>query len=368
MHQLTCNFGTFDLSTGQAGSRLKAWDAADLALLRLEFPASNIAVVGARWGALVVPLWPRIGTVVIDSAAGRAAIERNRSHQGNVPPDHLPRFLSDLVPWHTGHDAVLMRVPQSVDLFDWQLARACHMAQPGAPIAMAAMASTWSGGHTDVIHRLLGSQVSIRGEGKARVAHGVVPHQPPAPDEADLPWVSTQGPDGEQLFSLPGVFSHSRVDPGARALLSALPKRMSHVVDLGCGNGILGLAAKRRGAQTVTFTDDSARAIAAAEETWRAAGLTAADARFVHCDAGADVPEGEADVVLCNPPFHQGRAQTLHIVDAMLLRSRKLLRRGGRLLMVGNRHLRHERRAAGVLAGVRVVADDGRFSVIVARR
>jgi 16S rRNA (guanine1207-N2)-methyltransferase len=50
-----------------------------------------------------------------------------------------------------------------------------------------------------------------------------------------------------KVISLPGVFSHGRLDRGSALLLEHLDKLPSgHLLDFGCGAGVLGAAVKRR--------------------------------------------------------------------------------------------------------------------------
>lgn len=371
------------LSTHQTGSNLQAWDAADRALLANVPPdAHDLTVLGARWGALTVSRAEAITVAWVDSAAGAHAMRANHALLGADRP--VPKIITDwsVMGEHAAESGgFIVRVSQSVAAFEWQLGWVCAAGAAGVPVWLAGLARTWSKGHTRVLAAQLGPDVAIRGVGKARFAMGKILPRPSNPvssshlvDPRALPWRQIPGPSDFVLSSLPGVFSHGAIDPGARALLNALPATFSglRVVDLGCGNGILGAEAGRRGAEHVTFTDDSALALTAARHTWRGVCQSTpspvGEATFEHADAGDGLPAGEADIVLCNPPFHLGKTQTTHIVDAMLLASRRLLRRGGTLLLVGNRHLRHETRAPRVLTGVRVIHDDGRFSVLRARR
>jgi 16S rRNA (guanine1207-N2)-methyltransferase len=53
--------------------------------------------------------------------------------------------------------------------------------------------------------------------------------------------------EGPLKVSLPGVFSHGRLDRGTELLLEHLDKLPSgHLLDFGCGAGVLGAAVKRR--------------------------------------------------------------------------------------------------------------------------
>src|SRR5699024_5992000 len=99
-----------------------------------------------------------------------------------------------------------------------------------------------------------------------RVAHIAMPPVPPeAPDWAREPGIApgTWGrfsvpADGVELVfeTLPGVFAADRLDAGTRLLLDHLdvPEGGS-VLDVGCGAGVIGVVAGRRGAGSVTLTD-----------------------------------------------------------------------------------------------------------------
>ncbi len=384
--------GPLWLDHGQADNPLRPWDAADKALLlRAPADAQHIAVLGARWGALVCGLAGRVGLVVCDSEAGRRAIASNLQTSATPPEGPAerpapamvhaattPRWLrTDLDPWADADrgegacafDALVLRCEGGIDLLRWRLRRATALAAPGAPVLVATR--DWSKGIARAVADVVGTEPLVRGVGKARLACAVVPR---ASNETapPPPWRSWSGPDGARLKSLPGVFAHGHLDVGAAALLAALPATFAglDVVDLACGAGPLGVAAAARGAKHVVFTDDSTRALASAQASWSSSlgGTDRAVATFTPADAGDQIATATADVVLCNPPFHQGRAQTAHLAEAMLQHARRILRPGGGLWLVANRHLQHERRARRFFQRVRVESDDGRFVVVSARR
>lgn len=71
-----------------------------------------------------------------------------------------------------------------------------------------------------------------------------------------------------KAVSRPGVFSHRQLDLGARALLETMEVRAGdRVVDMGCGSGVVGLAAALRAEQVfVQGIDSNARAVACMQE------------------------------------------------------------------------------------------------------
>ena len=145
-----------------------------------------------------------------------------------------------------------------------------------------------------------------------------------------------------RMRSLPGVFAHDRLDEGTALLLEALTFRAdARVLDVGCGNGIIGLVASRIGAAHVDMVDVNLLAVAAANENMAGNGIT--NARAFLSDG---VPEDAAqcyDLVVTNPPFHVGRSVDHDIAAAFIDRARRSLKPGGRLFLIGNQFIRYDR-------------------------
>jgi len=88
------------------------------------------------------------------------------------------------------------------------------------------------------------------------------------------------------------------------------------VADLGCGNGVLSIAAKLMGASEVMGMDLDPKALAVAEENAKALGL---DITFREGDVSA--LDGKFDTVVQNPPFG---AQRRHADRAFIKKSLEL--------------------------------------------
>lgn len=103
-----------------------------------------------------------------------------------------------------------------------------------------------------------------------------------------------------KVVSLPGVFSHGRLDRGSALLLENIDRLPSgHLLDFGCGAGVLGAAVKRRNPQmTVTMLDVDAFATASSRLTLAANGLEAE----VLTGDGIDAAPEHLDAILTNPP------------------------------------------------------------------
>ncbi len=143
-----------------------------------------------------------------------------------------------------------------------------------------------------------------------------------------------------RLISPAGVFAGNRLDEGAASLIAGMRIAPgARVLDLGCGTGLVGLAALRRGAQ-VTAVDVSARAVAATRRTLAANGYP----ETVAClSIGVSaIAEERFDIVVTNPPFHQGRGVDFEVARLFIAGAARVLRPGGSLYLVANAFLRYE--------------------------
>ncbi|MGC9400521.1 MAG: class I SAM-dependent methyltransferase [Anaerolineae bacterium] len=169
-----------------------------------------------------------------------------------------------------------------------------------------------------------------------------------------------------RLVSRPGVFAHGRLDDGAAALISGMRvDGGERVLDLGCGTGLVGLAALRRGAQ-VTGVDVSAWAVASTRRTWAANGYPEA---AVHLSIGAAaVAQQRFDVVVANPPFHRGAGVNFEVAQLFITDAARVLRPGGRLYLVANAFLKYEPWLRHPFAHVETVWRNARYHVYEALR
>ncbi|MBO6940680.1 MAG: class I SAM-dependent methyltransferase [Deltaproteobacteria bacterium] len=171
---------------------------------------------------------------------------------------------------------------------------------------------------------------------------------------------------GFEAVSYPGTFAEGRLDDASGLLLetAALPETGS-LLDLGCGSGVLGLAAKSRvPALAVTLADSDHLAVAA---TKRGAELAELEVHALASDAVAKV-DGTFDAILLNPPFHEGVATSADVAESVLRGASERLATGGVLWVVANRFLTHETVLEGAGLQVDRAAENGRFKVLRCQR
>jgi 16S rRNA (guanine1207-N2)-methyltransferase len=201
--------------------------------------------------------------------------------------------------------------------------------------------------------------IVVSNRAKARVVRFKRDHGP-GPQGESTPSVRAeiQSIHGERFEldfeTAPGVFSAKKLDAGSQLLLESLPGFIGHkppkrIVDLGCGAGVLGLAAATLWPDTqVLLVDADARAVRCATANVERLGL-ADRCRVAWWDAREAPLEGRFDLALSNPPFHH-RGPEVDLGPAMALFASLggWLKPGGRALLVANRTLPYERPLAEI--------------------
>ncbi|MEU6811527.1 methyltransferase [Streptomyces sp. NPDC046831] len=357
--------------------RLRAWDASDEYLLRhlAERDAAlsgTVAVVGDRWGALVTALAAHRPVQITDSfltqEATRANLARNGVAAGSV------RLLTTRDPVPDRVDVLLVRVPKSLALLEDQLLRLAPALHEDTVVVGTGMVKEIHTSTLQVFERVVGPTRTSLAERKARL---ILSTPEPSRQRPPNPWPYTYtlpegigAVSGRPVVNHAGVFCADRLDIGTRFFLRHLPAGGGprRIVDLGCGNGIVGTAAAlAHPGSEVLFVDESFQAVASAEATYKASGAPG-HAEFRVGDGLAGVPAGSADLVLNNPPFHSHQATTDATAWRMFTGARRVLRPGGELWVVGNRHLGYQVKLRRLFGNSRLVAGDPKFVVLKAVR
>ena len=151
--------------------------------------------------------------------------------------------------------------------------------------------------------------------------------------ERRVQFAATTRTEAIELTTRPGVFSHSRPDPSGLALAeSATVGPDDHVLDLGCGCGLVGLLLAQRmrqagGQGEVVLVDSNARAVVCAQRSVELNGFDRVQTLLAHdYSARPDT----FDAVVANPPYFAGQ----RVARSFLGVARQGLKPGGRVYMV----------------------------------
>lgn len=148
-----------------------------------------------------------------------------------------------------------------------------------------------------------------------------------------------------------GTFACGKFDQGAQAIIPYIPDDLGSktMIDLACGDGILGLVALLKNPHIkMKFMDVSYLAIHSLRRTlksWQQKGMISISAEIdISCqDCLSGVAVASIDYIIINPPFHSQRAHSQAIAWRMFTQAYQVLKKGGQMLIVGNRHLQYHR-------------------------
>jgi len=357
--------------------RLRAWDASDAYLLRhlaaRETPLTGtVVIVGDRWGALATALAEHGPTQITDSFLAQEATRVNLARAGVQPGTVRLLTTQDAPPERI--DVLLVRVPKSLALLEDQLSRLAPALHADSLVLATGMVKEIHTSTLRLFERIVGPTRTSLAEQKARL---IFCTPDPSLSRPENPWPYRYAlPDGigpvsgRTVVNHAGVFCADRLDIGTRFFLGHLPETRGarRVVDLGCGNGVVGTAVALADPQAeVLFVDESFQAVASAEATYRANGVPG-HAEFRVGDGLAGVASDSVDIVLNNPPFHSHQATTDTTAWRMFSGARRVLRPGGELWVVGNRHLGYHVKLRRLFGNSEVVASDPKFVVLRAVR
>ncbi len=358
-------------------STLRAWDAGDAYALRwlAENPARGpVAVINDGFGALAAGLHSLNPSVLADSISSRIGIAANLERNGLAAVaiggdiEELPEALG----------LVVIKVPKSLGQLEEQLHRLRPKLTATTIVLGAGMVKQIHTSTLQLFEAILGPTTTSLAERKARLIHCTVD---PGLSAADNPWPMTWRTHGMTVVNRGGVFSARSLDIGARFMMENLPAPSvaasaafsaadltgARIVDLGCGNGVLGtaIAAANPSCQP-SFIDVSTAAIDSARQTWSA---TMADrpATFHLAERMVEVIDrSSVDLVLNNPPFHDDHVVGDDAALAMFVDAHRVLRPGGELRVVANRHLGHHAKLERVFGNHETVGSTKKFVVLSA--
>lgn len=320
--------------------------------------------------------WPTAGRVLFLRARAGAALQGLARaslvcEQSFKPEaDALARAGFSAVA-HVGESfpLVLLLPPRSRDETRLLFAHALQRASEGATV-IACVANNQGARSAEADLAALAGPVISLSKHKCRVFR-VCKHAATLDANLMAAWRALDAPHaiaGGSLLSRVGVFSADAIDPASHLLAEHLPGDLAgRAADLGAGCGYLALELVTRnpGITAVDLYEAESRALEVARLNLQRLPRPL-DVAFHWHDVSTGLPACY-DVIVSNPPFHQGRADAPDLGRAFIISAARALNRGGRLWLVANRHLPYEQVLAEHFAQQRLVVVRDGFKVIEAR-
>ena len=167
-----------------------------------------------------------------------------------------------------------------------------------------------------------------------------------------------------------GMFSHAHVDPGSELLAGRLPADFDgNAADFGAGWGYLSVMLGEQAPRVnrIDLFEANYEALEAAKKNL-ARNCPNLTTRFFWQDLAKEAPKEKYDMVIMNPPFHEGHEAEPELGQVMIKTAADSLRGGGRLLLVANRGLPYESVLAAHYKEHGEVCRNSRFKVLWARK
>ena len=343
---LNISQGTFDLQRlpQRKNEQLRAWDAADEYLLgyltdEVQLTeTSRIVILNDSFGALAVALNKYKPVAIFDSCLSQQATVINLGANGL---DEGCVNLNNSLDWPSEPvDLVLIKVPKTMALLEDQLIRLQPLLTEKTQVIAAGMVKSMPATVWKLMARYLGETKPSLAKKKARLIFVDLNLQEKLFENPYPVYYQLEGTK-YRIANHANVFSRDSLDIGTRFLLNHLPKNNTakHIVDLGCGNGVVGLMlAESHPLSKLYFVDESYMAVASAKENFKHA-FADRQAEFSVANGLAEFKAESMDLIVCNPPFHQQNTVGNQIALSLFKQSYDVLRKGGEFWVIGNRHL-----------------------------
>ncbi len=358
------------------------WDTVsptlDLLAEAIDPTALQVALFGCGHGALAVALarrTPLIKLTLCDPSMIALAMAARTLQASGLYGMTISTALSLLPDGAEKFDSVLIDLPQSRQLARRWLVEAHELLREGGTLLLAGPNELGVQSVIEDVAALFGSVALVTYRRKCRIVRATrAATQPTRPNWAQEPGIQP-GSWHElelqlagmpsRLASLPGVFGYEGLDAGTALLLSCIPDPHGlRVLDIGCGYGAIGIFVGLCGAAHVDLVDSNRLAVAAAHENLTRYTIPGEALASDVLDA---VAGQRYDLILSNPPFHVGKTVSLDAAEIFVRQGQKLLTRGGRMVLVANRFIRHDRLLSAAFGNCETLADNGHYWVLMGK-
>lgn len=325
LHDRTLTLNRFP---NRSNETLQAWDAGDEYLIshveemNLE-PGKHILIMNDSFGALSA--WfskDHDVTMMSDSFISHRGtlknLQRNQSNRVN--------FLNTMDDIPHGIDLVIMQLPKTNRHLIWQLSQLRQALPEGCQVIGVNKVKEIHTSTLNLFEKYLGETKTSLAKKKHRLVFSSPNCQPIQTVEPYVEW----DVDGEdiRLKNLPNVYSGESLDQGARYMLEHIPQdpELRHIIDLGCGNGVLSVKAGQLNPQArITCVDESFMAVESARQNVKDNLGEEGNFQFIANNCLDGFKKNSTYLVMCNPPFHQQQAITDHIAWQMFCDAKHVL-------------------------------------------
>lgn len=365
----------------QPNHSLQAWDAADELILEQALPLLTslqaaqeepvrVLILNDAFGALSCALsagstQSSLQYLVQDSVLSQLACRYNRAENA-LTGDEIVE-LSSLASLPAAPQLILFKLPANHSFLAFQLAALSQVLTVNSHLVIAAKAKDINRNVLALFEQFIGPTEASLTIKKCRYIATRFQAELTRP-QLTFPLRWQLDNSDMVMVNHANVFAREKLDIGARFFLEHLPSVAagSTVIDLGCGNGVLSLQLlQQQPACQLILSDESYMAVASAQATL-AENMPEqlAHCQFIADDCLTQQQSNSADWIICNPPFHQQAAVTTHIASQMFKDAKRVLKTGGRLRIVANRHLPYRLQLEKLFGHCQQLAANPKFVIL----
>lgn len=340
---------------------LQGWDAADSLMLEhmksLDLAGKRILIINDQFGALSCGLSDHDITSYTDSYVSYRGILFNSEEQ--------IRPISNLNDLSGFYDYVLIQIPKNMSYLEDILIHLTNHLLPHSKLICGSMVKHLAPTSFDLINKYIGTTSTSLAVKKARL---VFANFEKAKTQNTYPQKVKMDGFEKVFINHSNLFSREKLDIGTRFFLEHIPRgEFNSILDLGCANGIIGIKAKEQNPKAqIHYSDESFMAILSAKENYQNHFSAEPSLHWTNCYE--DGAKNSLDLVLCNPPFHQGTTVGDFIATQMFKDSFSALKKGGFIRVIGNSHLGYQVKLKQIFGNSKIVATNNKFMIIDAHK
>jgi 23S rRNA (guanine1835-N2)-methyltransferase len=368
-------YGTFILERDSDDDKtLRAWDSSDIYALEtfqadyestLNKDNLNVTIINDSFGALSCALSKFNIECVSDSISVHTVIKSNLGL--NILSRDKMIFTESVSELEISPDIIFLKIPKSNNYLEYLLQKISRIIKPGIPVIGFGMNKNIHTSTVELFDHYLGEVKTSLAKKKARLIFGTT--KGAVHSIVEYP-VKYSVPEYKlELINNANAFSYGKSDRGTMFFLDHFPRfknQPEKVIDLGCGDGTLALLAAEKWPESpIICVDDSYLAMESAKENFKINGFEGrAEFKVADCLTGLDAKS--ADLILCNPPFHEYHAVSMGTAGRMFKDAFRVLKTGGSLFIVKNKHLGYESYLKKLFGECKTIAGNTKYEVLKA--
>lgn len=262
--------------------------------------------------------------------------------------------------------AVYFRLAKEKPLVNHVINQATRILKPGGRLIISGDKQQGIKTYTKNAGQCLNGEVKIKKHGKnylASISRGQLTNEP-LDDKNYVKLRNVLQYQTLDIYSKPGQFGWDKLDKGSLLLAQQFAMLQlnspSTILDLGCGYGLLSSAAHQHWPNAkISATDNNAAALISCQHNFKQQAITG---EVIAANCAASIHK-QHELILCNPPFHQGFAVENDLTEQFIATAKRLCQPNGSALFVVNAFIPLERIAKKYFTQQQLLVNDGHFKV-----